>query len=283
MGQRPGLGPRCVDVGNPVADVSLNIGRVVWLYGLANVNTGSTTFFDLTKQWPGTIASLTTSSWRTFTNRVPAIDFPNGGTDGVVNLGAITGLAGGSALSFACTFVERTEGVSGFGRLFQGNDASPFSFFVNDAPGTSIIGRIVTSAGTTDITYTVAMGTRYRILLTWDGATVTGYLNGAAVGSSTRAGTLSAVASVSMGNRASLNRQFDGQIGDPCIWNRCLSAREADQDFFESQNGYPTLLRRYVPLVWSFGASGAAATGGAPILSGGILSSKIIGRGGVVS
>jgi hypothetical protein len=165
----------------------------------------------------------------------------------------------------------------------------------SDEVGMSVISsnvvRSYTSASGTsnnlvDGTTTLVSNTWYHYVLRIDtvALTKTLFLNG-----KVEAGPLGTTAPVTwnnatvyLGNISANGRDLFGKLDDICIHNRALSASEVSQLYQEQLRGSPETLRWVGARTYGFSEQ-AAATGGTPIFSSGILSSRIIGGGGIAA
>lgn len=89
----------------------------------------------------------------------------------------------------------------------------------------------------------IATNAWYRLLGTWDGTTVRVYQNGSQQATASLSGNLTNPAvALEIGNSAGTAGIWPGMINDVSIWSRALSAAEAAQDFYLSQQNYPDVL-----------------------------------------
>lgn len=134
----------------------------------------------------------------------------------------------------------------------------------------------------------LTLGQWYHVCGTADQSTVNVtakiYVNGVLDGTDSRTIGV-AVANASwryFGSRSGSNLFLQGALDDVCLWNRELSAREVSQLYQEQLRGSPETLKWVGARTYGFSEQ-AAATGGTPIFSSGILSSRIIGGGGIAA
>lgn len=138
-----------------------------------------------------------------------------------------------------------------------------------------------TPGGFISLTSSLVLNTWQRFMLTCDGTTITVYLNGVSVGTTTEAVAIGSGFSSSYGeyrvgsNPSGSGADFNGFQDDFRIWGRCLSANDALLDYTESIKGYPTALNRigraliFLPSAGSF--KSAWARGSNVILQPGVL------------
>jgi len=130
------------------------------------------------------------------------------------------------------------------------------------------------------------LGQWRHVVATADGSNIQLYSNGQASGSAVAYdGTLKTTTKkVVLGRLRQEDNiySFSGKIDDVQIYNRGLSAREVAQLYQEQLRGSPETLRWVGAKTYGFSEQ-AAASGGTPIFSSGILSSRIIGGGGIAA
>lgn len=111
-------------------------------------------------------------------------------------------------------------------------------FLLNNAGTYQLIGR-TTPSGTGEISasynWSVSTGTWYMITLTWDGSTLTLYVNGSSVATASGTGSLqtSTVPFLigARGNAGSPSVYHNGPIDDVAIFSRALSATEVSNHY----------------------------------------------------
>lgn len=257
-----GLGPRCIDLGNPVANHPLNVGVVAWWLPLAN-NSGTTTLFDIANR-PGYNGALTNGpTWGPGPNGFGSLAF-NSASSQYVELGVNPPIAdfGTGPFSLACVFY-RTSVVSGrqtFIRFDSDSGGRP-GYWLFESGGGSGFGFHVAAATLTD----VATGSYGAGVWTWAAATRDAagnaviYCNGQQVASTTGA-TGSAGGTARNLRLAGFNAgsYLSGGLSSVQIFKGIsLSAAQISALYLDWRLGYPDTLRRFTPTVWSFGPGGA--------------------------
>jgi hypothetical protein len=100
-----------------------------------------------------------------------------------------------------------------------GNTATHHAYYIGAAPSIHV------DPGSASL----SLSTWYHTAATWDGATLTTYVNGALDGTASGSGSLGGNAghSTAIGwDEATPGRNFNGSIGECCIWSVALSASE---------------------------------------------------------
>lgn len=165
-----------------------------------------------------------------------------------------------AAITYAMTIVTTTTaGVA----LSMYNAADIWQIYTaSGAPRVAINGTYVT-ASTTSITD----GKRHRIHCTWDGATMTCYVDAHNEGSTAKSGAISysSPATLYLGTDDPTFPAFalKCSLDSISIWNRCLSASEVIADCIEELAGCPKTINwldSHYPAV--FGVPAAAAGAG---------------------
>ena len=85
-------------------------------------------------------------------------------------------------------------------------------------------------AGTYDCATTSALasGTAAHVAATYDGSTLTLYLNGTSVASTTSRGSITAPSGISVGSRTDLAGSWAGIIDEAAVYNRALNGTQVD-------------------------------------------------------
>lgn len=266
MGQHPGLGPRLVDAGNAISSVSLNSGRLFWLNGLQGNYGGATSWFDLRKLYHGTLNGSPT--WRPSPYGFcpllngssqyvsQAADAVIGNTDGTVAAWVIFGgTMGMDSRIFSCSsggfqnFIDiALDGTNWLVRSFTSSAERIYATVARGSTFASGWWRIVFRGGTggnalfvNGVQQSLTYSTGSSSTTTWFGS-FGGGPSGIYWGAQHWSGP---------------TNYWNGSIADASVWNRALTDAEIWKDFTEGVHGYPTLLRRFVPSVWTFGTGGA--------------------------
>ncbi len=155
------------------------------------------------------------------------------------------GIDGGN-ISISCWFNEATAPTSGSWDVIaaQGSAASHVSYaIVHASDGTMKFWRYYTGAFPYYVSapYTITLGTWYHAVLTYDGTSLHGWINGADQGSSTTSGTGASGASsgfelFSADDIQGSNSIFSGKVDECGIWNKKLSNPEI-ADLYNSGSG----------------------------------------------
>jgi hypothetical protein len=94
-------------------------------------------------------------------------------------------------------------------------------------------------ATVTNISTSIASNTWYNVVVTWDGTTANGYLNGQ-FGTTLVAGTVpNQTNTFTVGaTNSGTNAKFDGKISQTLVYNRALTASEIQQNFNATRGRY---------------------------------------------
>ena len=144
----------------------------------------------------------------------------------------------GSALSLSGWFYREVDSGAGealFGKWDSAGTNSSYLMYISS--GDAIV--FYTHDGTTSVTVTgptVSLNTWYHVVGTYDGATMTLYVNGIKVGTSgSQTGDLNDstgnFAIGAMYNSSSPTAYFDGRIQNVCVSNAVMNAREIAYDY----------------------------------------------------
>ena len=111
---------------------------------------------------------------------------------------------------------------TGFSRLFSRANVSEFAMSYQSS------GLAVAINGTTNVFAYTAPGTRFdHLCATWNGATVTAFVNGVSIGSASFSGTIAAsTTTLNLGGVSPLQRTIDGLADDWIFYNTALTANE---------------------------------------------------------
>jgi hypothetical protein len=250
---------------------SLNRGRTSWLLALPPLD-GGKFLYDLVGLTPGTLTAVsgTTPQWSgTYIAGGAALSFS--GTAGeYVDLGTqiqtLTGGGDGSVGWWQKITYSPTDSVGHWSWGQKTGATSPeisvTKFSDNNIyAGFNVSGtdqRVIIAANSTNWPTNVWC----RYLLTWvSGGITTLYLNGAVIG--TNGGTTTVrtpTNTIVLGTQAAgvTASILAGQLADFAVWNRCLTAADAREDYAESSAGYPNALNRLPrPGPYLFGSSAA--------------------------
>ena len=120
--------------------------------------------------------------------------------------------------------------------LLYGVTSGKPALYVNSGSG-AVGGEVGSTA--------MVVGNWYHIVGTFDGSTVSIYLNGSLQASGTHALTLaSGNKAFRFGNNLNSDGQLNGSLDDIRIYNRAIPASEVRELYLESSQGYPRGLRR---------------------------------------
>jgi hypothetical protein len=114
---------------------------------------------------------------------------------------------------------------TGFSRLFSRANVSEFAMSYQSS------GLAVAINGTTNVFAYTATGTRFdHLCATWNGTTVTAFVNGASIGSASFSGTIAAsTTTLNLGGVSGLQRTIDGLADDWRLYLRALTAADVRQ------------------------------------------------------
>lgn len=147
------------------------------------------------------------------------------------------GITGGA---ISISFWAKTTNGTKLSCVGQGDSGTRIRYRVQYGTGSVTFTRIKDGVGVNEVTYTASLGTGWNhIVLTYDGATVRGYVNGiyqVQVGSSGN-GTSGASDFVNVGGLSG-DAIFTGQLDDVAIFNRALNATEVYQLFSSTAGGF---------------------------------------------
>lgn len=259
------LGPKLIDVGNPVADHPLNRrDRLVsWWTTLPNT-VGSYTLRDLMCRWHGTWAGV--PKYTLGPDGLPAFQMTQ--HSAYVTAGDLTDVEGGSQITVSVAAMWRSLTASNPGLFSKTTSGTDIDLIY--LSGTSMFCRVGADAnyGTSA---TIVTGRWQHWTMVFDGTGATNadrlklYLDGQQV-TLTYVGTIgttvpaNAVAA-NIGRYSQTNAVADAIISDVRVYKTALSASDCFTLADQWRRGRPDLLRRYTPSVPRFTVTPVAATG----------------------
>lgn len=253
-----------IDIQNPI-DWShpLNQGRLLWSLTLPG-RYGGPTAFDLVQGWPGSLVGFTSGyGWSPVSYPGSAGSFYyNGSSNFAVTFPDVPAIrpntftVGGwfmltGSVPFAPIFVKPYNGT-----LFSGGWSAPYVSWLIRVNSSSVISFEGSPNGTyTTLTpsYTTTTGTWYRMVGTYDGATMKLYMNGVLVGTQSAAvGTGIAYGNTSYVIGADYGGElFPGYINDCFLSSAVWDAGMVGLDYALGPQGYTGVLRRRRRVVFS--------------------------------
>jgi hypothetical protein len=259
MATMPGL---FVDPARPVNWASsLNRGLTGWWLVIPNSGwRGGLTFRNLTLKNHGTLTNMTVpSAWGGPRGRPGG--FGRIIADGVNDY---INVAKGCAIPTTYTiaaWVNLVGTQSDYGAIFaKTTDGTNPSYALQfNGPGVNLTTYHVSTAANLSITRASLQGTGWHhVAVTWDGALITSYLDGAGVAGI----ALSTAVGVGDANIYFMTERtkayyLTGSLDDVRVYNRLLNSGELKKLYLESRQGYPDALN-WVPL----GGWGASFVGG---------------------
>ena len=246
----------------------LNRQRVAWWLALPGLNGGGT-WHDLAGNHDGTLTSFSGQPWQATRRGGGWGQLQFNGTSSYVDTGnPLTGFTGTAAASVACWAYTATTGV--YCALGDNNNNATSI----DREGIAIFNNSGVfwcrmNCGGTDVTAsggTWTAGVTYRVVVTYDGATVRIYANGVQQGSAAGSGVIfTSGANLRLGVRGNYGISgggpwwWPGTLDDVSLWSRALTADEVLLDYNLSRVGYPGVLARDDQATWAALYSGGAA------------------------
>jgi hypothetical protein len=246
---------------------ALNAGLVAWWLGLPSSD-GGTQLWDLCGINHGGLSNFGSGNgWQPTARAGGWTQLKCNGTNSTVQIPNGSTVANGSPLSVtgaALTFggwifptVSNAYQVvllkAGVGQTRQ------YALYLN-AAGTGFVYVVLNGAslsGSLAVSPTWSTNAWNHIFLTYNGATVTIYINGVSASATACTGNIAEVSNsaVYLGYD-SINSSFplSGYLDDMRVYNRCLSSQEMANLYNESRQGYPTLLNRLRPAGTLFAA-----------------------------
>ncbi len=255
------LGPRLIDLGNPVSDHPLNRGLVAWWLPLPN-NQGGTRLYDITtKRGSGTLTGGPT--WVPGPAGFQAIDCVRASTQYAT--GALASTAQ-TAWTIACWLATATLTSSDGTITFNGSPGSNgYGFRQYTSLNLNLIADGVANQAA-GAGYTLAAGVWTHAVCTRSGGTSTLYVNGVQISTGASGINTPTAGGTSVGARSNGTQPWGGKVTDHQIWTRGLSASEVWSVYTQARRDYPDQLRRYTPRTWSFASAPVAATASTPPL-----------------
>lgn len=246
---------------------SLNQGRVGWWLGIPGI-TGGRQLFDLMGLNHGILTNMGTGSgWHGAGN-------PTGSRpllfDGVDDKLVVADSAAWNSTNWTvgCSFmvlgshganssynglVSRSPTTNSAGKFFVYQKASDLKIHV-DIPFVVADAAVGASVVSSNIWY--------RLLVTKLGTSYAIYINSKldSTTTTTNSPTNSGPFQIGTITNDSGELNFNGAIDDTAFWSRPLSAREVQQDYILSRQGYPDVLNRLSTRVYSIPSGGTVAT-----------------------
>lgn len=190
-----------------------------------------TTAHDETRAVRGTYTSATLGAAGLIGTSDPAVSF--GGTRNRVYAEGVYGFAGTRAFTieavvkpstvdstsrriFSSEVISRETAVDGFG-LWNNGTANRLQ-----------VCRIPSGSYDCATTSALSSGTAAHIAATYDEATLTLYINGTSVASTTSRGSITAPSGLSIGSRSDLAGAWSGILDEAAVYNRALRSTEID-------------------------------------------------------
>ena len=136
------------------------------------------------------------------------------------------------------------DGILGF------RDNATCDFYLLQLSGTTLEGRFRNSLGTNyDVSITgFQTNTWQHLVMTYDGSTLKGYLNGSLIQSQTASGSItSAVSSFTVGNLifGTTNFNLNGQVDEAALWKKALTSAEINCMYKYGHDTSDTDLKLY--------------------------------------
>jgi hypothetical protein len=235
----------------------INHGRVGWWIALHGLD-GGAFLYDLMGLVSGTLTNMGSGSgWHTPTRKGAFGHLVYDGSNDYVQMPYTAALncTGGITIAAWIFLTSAFGGKVVVGKPFTTTHTSPFFdwlMYINS----TVTFRIGTQVQTSTSSITQSVWT--RIMLVADGTNWNFYLNGILDKTLTLAvlPTNTNSQGVRIGANVAAGEVFTGGIDDVAVWNRGLSATEAQADYDLSRTYYPGVLNRI-----SFDVAGMASTG----------------------
>lgn len=201
-------------------------GLVAWWSTIGS--NGQLTLKDFfNRQWPAPFAGGTdTPAWDTDGEMGPVVRFD--GVDDNITIPSSNNITGNGSFTasvwFKVDIKKNYHCIFGRGTDLWGN------FALKDwgimASATVIVGSISNGTAGADITIAATYNANqwYHVVITWDGTTFAGYLDGRFVTSATPAITVGTTHNIVWGDSSVAARRFDGVISDTLLYNYDLAA-----------------------------------------------------------
>lgn len=271
-----GLGPRCIDTGNPVADHPVNRAVNNWWLPLDTNQGASNRLFDLTTRSNFTLTnSPTWSPGRSVRHKSLLFNGSTQYGQASVNLTAFSAICVGFWIN-PVTLTTTNGQFNMFVELTTDGAVNAGGFAVYNA-GTSAEGMTIAhrgATGTSTATYgsgnRPALSTWTHLLFVGDFGLVTNevdlYKNGELLTPGNRpnntnnTGSTYASSTLNLAARNAASLFTNARITDLKIQGFAPTASEAWAIYQDALLDHPNGLRRFTPTVWSFGAPATPST-----------------------
>jgi len=199
---------------------------------------GGTRLHDLRGSNWGTLNNMDQATDWVVSGGRGALDF-DGGDDGAT---ANFRTRATTQLTMSVWARLRSTGGSGtgFSRLFSRANVSEFAMSYQGS------GLAIAINGTTNVFAYTAPGTRFdHLCATWNGTTVTAFVNGVSIGSASFSGTIAAsTTTLNLGGVSGLQRTIDGLADDWRLYLRALTAADVRQLWQLGRGNMPMVRKR---------------------------------------
>lgn len=183
----------------------------------------------------GTLTSVT------FAGTGATETFVFNGTTSLINLGTTNGGNVTTAWTLESWIKPTTTGEGSAGRIFQHSTSALFGFICSLSGSTSPVNlRLDSYPANTSVTYTscVTLNSWQQVVWAFSPGSVTFYVNGAAVGTSSITSPSSFTGSDYIGNNSGATNTFDGSISIVRLYRNTLTASEILQNFNAHRSRY---------------------------------------------
>jgi hypothetical protein len=227
----------------------LNQGKVAWWLTVPGLD-GGRYLYDLMGLFRGTLTSMGAGSgWKGTTRPGGFGHLVYDGTDDFISSGLVQPSPPFSIFAWVYPAGSVARAIVG------ASVTSGIELRIDGAQTLSLLkqntSNIFTSAAT------VPNGSWSRVGAVYDGNNWGIYINGILTDSGLSAQSF--VSATTLIGKQNFGEQFSGNMDDVSIWNRLLSARDARTDYDLSRLGYPGLLNRIGPTLWSVGVGGVVS------------------------
>ena len=251
-----------VDLADPVnKHHPLNQGRLAWWLALPGLD-GGIQFHDLLGLYPGTLTSMGNSSngWRGTTRPGGFGHLLFDGSAGYVACG------GGNGSTLDITTKKITWGAWCYPKFTTGYHAlscrnnnvggRQYSLYMGPDTSSLFLGGFSTVSAVTASSPWVTNAWN-RIIVTYDGVRIKCFFNGLKVADLADTATITTVSGAGnfLGFTPGEPYGFSGAIDDAVLWSRPLSEAEVFADFDLGSKGYPGVLNRIAPHLFSASSS----------------------------